>query len=88
MKKLVAFTAAAAVVGFASAASARDQVQVAGSSTVLPYAQIVAEEYSKAFPNLKAPIVESGGSSAGLKQFCQGVGPATIDVANASRAIR
>ena len=31
---------------------------------------------------------ESGGSSAGLKRFCEGVGENTIDVANASRAIR
>jgi phosphate transport system substrate-binding protein len=34
------------------------------------------------------PVVESGGSSAGLKRFCEGVGENTIDVANASRAIR
>ena len=73
-----------AIVG---AAEARDQVQVAGSSTVLPYATIVSEEFgnSSEFP---APIIESGGSSAGLKQFCQGVGENTIDIANASRAIR
>jgi phosphate transport system substrate-binding protein len=32
--------------------------------------------------------VESGGSSAGLKRFCQGVGTEHTDVANASRAIR
>jgi phosphate transport system substrate-binding protein len=34
------------------------------------------------------PVVESGGSSAGLKRFCEGVGENTIDVANASRKIR
>jgi phosphate transport system substrate-binding protein len=32
--------------------------------------------------------VESGGSSAGLKKFCEGVGENTIDIANASRAIK
>uniref|UniRef100_UPI0025D36566 substrate-binding domain-containing protein n=1 Tax=uncultured Pseudophaeobacter sp. TaxID=1759421 RepID=UPI0025D36566 len=32
--------------------------------------------------------VESGGSSAGLKRFCEGVGANTLDIANASRAIR
>ncbi|MEO1455591.1 MAG: substrate-binding domain-containing protein [Pseudomonadota bacterium] len=32
--------------------------------------------------------MESGGSSAGLKRFCEGVGENTIDIANASRAIR
>lgn len=89
--KLATFTAvvaAASVVSFAGAASARDRVQVAGSSTVLPYANIVAEAFGKANPKLGTPVVESGGSSAGLKQFCTGVGPNTIDVANSSRPIR
>ncbi|HCI99196.1 MAG TPA: phosphonate ABC transporter substrate-binding protein, partial [Sulfitobacter sp.] len=31
----------------ATAAAARDQVQVAGSSTVLPYASIVAEAFGE-----------------------------------------
>ena len=71
----------------ATAAAARDQVQVAGSSTVLPYASIVAEAFgdNTDFPT---PVVESGGSSAGLKRFCQGVGTEHTDVANASRKIR
>ena len=71
----------------ATAASARDQVQVAGSSTVLPYASIVAEAFGENF-DFPTPVVESGGSSAGLKRFCEGVGENTIDIANASRAIR
>ena len=65
---------------------ARDQVQVAGSSTVLPYATIVAEAFGEAFPDFKTPVVESGGSGAGLKQFCEGVGEDKIDIANSSRA--
>ncbi|MGC8202752.1 substrate-binding domain-containing protein [Aliiroseovarius sp. PTFE2010] len=71
----------------ATAASARDQVQVAGSSTVLPYASIVAEAFGENF-DFPTPVVESGGSSAGLKRFCQGVGEEHTDIANASRAIR
>ena len=71
----------------ATAAAARDQVQVAGSSTVLPYASIVAEAFGENF-DFPTPVVESGGSSAGLKRFCEGVGENTIDVANASRQIR
>jgi phosphate transport system substrate-binding protein len=89
--KFIACTAAAAVVGtfaFAGAAIARDQIQIAGSSTVLPYANIVAEQFGKTFSNFKTPIVESGGSSAGLKQFCSGLGEATIDIANSSRKIK
>ena len=68
--------------------AARQIIQVAGSSTVLPYASIVAEEFGQTFPRFKAPVVGSGGSSGGLKQFCQGVGDNTIDIANASRSIK
>ncbi|MCB4454160.1 substrate-binding domain-containing protein [Leisingera sp. McT4-56] len=71
----------------ATAAAARDQVQVAGSSTVLPYASIVAEAFGENF-DFPTPVVESGGSSAGLKRFCEGVGENTIDIANASRKIK
>jgi phosphate transport system substrate-binding protein len=84
--KLTASTLAIAAVS-ATAAVARDNVQVAGSSTVLPYASIVAEAFGENF-DFPTPVVESGGSSAGLQRFCEGVGENTIDVANASRAIR
>src|SRR6478752_4328037 len=80
--------ALAASAAFAGAAFARDQVQVSGSSTVLPYAKIVAETFGETFKDFKTPVVESGGTGAGLKEFCKGVGPDTIDVANASRKIK
>jgi phosphate transport system substrate-binding protein len=83
--KLTATTAVIALT--ATTSFARDNVQVAGSSTVLPYASIVAEAFGDNF-DFPAPVVESGGSSAGLKRFCEGVGENTIDIANASRAIR
>ena len=84
----MAATVVVASLGVAGVAQARDQVSIAGSSTVLPYATIVAEQFGQAFPNFKTPVVESGGSSAGLKQFCQGVGEEFIDVADASRPIK
>lgn len=84
--KLTASALAIAAVA-ATSAAARDQVQVAGSSTVLPYASIVAEAFGENF-DFPTPVVESGGSSAGLKRFCQGVGTEHTDVANASRKIR
>ncbi len=76
-----------ALAAAATSAAARDNVQVAGSSTVLPYASIVAEAFGENF-DYPTPVVESGGSSAGLKRFCEGVGENTIDIANASRAMR
>ena len=80
---------ALAIVAAAGAASAqsRDNVQIAGSSTVLPYASIVAEAFGENF-EFPTPVVESGGSSAGLQRFCEGVGENTIDIANASRQMR
>lgn len=84
--------ASAAVIALAafgvSNAFARDTIQISGSSTVLPFASIVAEEYAAAFPDFKAPVVGSGGTGAGLKQFCEGDGDNTIDIANASRPIK
>ncbi|MFA5581776.1 MAG: substrate-binding domain-containing protein [Paracoccaceae bacterium] len=71
----------------ATSAAARDQVQVAGSSTVLPYSTIVAEAFGENF-DFPTPVVESGGSGAGLKRFCEGIGANTVDIANASRPIR
>jgi len=90
MKKFF-LTASAATIVLATAtgfASARDQVQVAGSSTVLPYAKIVAERFGETFSNFKTPVVESGGSGAGIKEFCKGAGENTIDIANSSRAMK
>lgn len=87
--KIVALTAASALVGsfVAAPAFARDEIKIAGSSTVLPYAKIVAEQFQKANPKFKV-VVESGGSGAGINQFCKGVGPEFIDIANASRAMK
>ena len=71
----------------ASASVARDQIQVAGSSTVLPYATIVAEAFGENF-EFGTPVVEGGGTGAGLKKFCEGVGEGFIDIATASRQIK
>ena len=76
-----------AALSMAAPAMARDNVQVAGSSTVLPYASIVAEAFGENF-EFPTPVVESGGSSAGLKRFCEGVGTNTVDIANSSRPIK
>lgn len=87
--RLTALAAAFAVGTFAAApAVARDTIQIAGSSTVLPFSSIVAEQFGKSFPQFKSPVVGSGGTGGGLRQFCQGLGANTIDIANASRPIR
>ncbi|WP_052731708.1 substrate-binding domain-containing protein [Devosia geojensis] len=72
----------------AAFAQSRDTIQIAGSSTVLPFASIVAEEFGATFPEFNTPVVGSGGTGGGFSQFCQGVGESTIDIANASRPMR
>lgn len=67
-------------------ASARDQIQITGSSTVLPYATIVAEAFGENF-DFPSPVVEGGGSGAGRKKLCEGVGETTVDIANSSSRI-
>lgn len=78
---VLAFAAAAAMPAFA-----RDQIQVTGSSTVLPYATIVAEAFGENF-DFPTPVVEGGGSGAGRKKLCEGVGETTVDIANSSARI-
>lgn len=66
----------------------RDQVKVVGSSTVLPFAKAVAEQVARTNPEIKAPIIESTGTGAGMKLFCAGVGVQHPDIANASRRMK
>jgi len=84
--KLSASTLAIAAIS-ATAAYARDNIQIAGSSTVLPYATIVAEAFGENF-DFPTPVVEGGGSGAGRKKMCEGVGENTIDIADSSSRIK
>jgi phosphate transport system substrate-binding protein len=82
--------AVAALVAGAFAASAelaRDTIMIAGSSTILPYANVVAERFQKAYPMFKVSV-DSGGTSTGISLFCKGTGPEFIDIANASRPMK
>ena len=71
----------------ATVALARDNVQVTGSSTVLPYAIIVAEAFGENF-DFSTPVVEGGGSGAGRKKLCDGLGENTPDIANSSSKMK
>ena len=71
----------------ASAAQARDQINIVGSSTVYPFATVVAEKFGKS-TTFKTPKIESTGSGGGLKLFCAGVGINTPDITNSSRKIK
>lgn len=68
-------------------AMARDTINIVGSSTVYPFATVVAERFGNRgdFPT---PKLESTGSGGGLKIFCQGIGTNHPDITNASRRIK
>ena len=70
------------------AAAARTQMRAVGSSTVYPFAKMVAERIAAANPRLGTPIIESTGTGAGMKLFCAGVGERFPDVENASRRMK
>lgn len=88
--KTLGFTATALSVMALSAggafAQSRDQIRIVGSSTVFPYTQAVAEEFSNQ-TGAPAPIVESTGTGGGMQIFCSGVGEQTPDLTGASRAM-
>lgn len=79
----------AAMIGGATVTQAqnRDTISIVGSSTVYPFATVVAERFGRS-SNFKAPKIEATGSGGGLKLFCKGVGADTPDIANSSRAIK
>ena len=77
----------AALSASAQAQSARDSINIVGSSTVYPFTTTVAEQFGRQ-GKFKTPKVESTGTGGGIKLFCNGVGPQFPDVANASRRMR
>lgn len=80
-------TALSVIALSATAAAARDQIRIVGSSTVFPYTQAVAEEFANQ-TGAPAPIVESTGTGGGMKIFCEGIGEDTADLTGASRAMK
>ena len=87
-KTIAALTlAATSLAGTVEAQSARDYVSIVGSSTVYPFATVVAETFGKS-TEFKTPKVEATGSGGGLKLFCEGIGVEHPDITNASRRIK
>ncbi len=90
MKKFLAaaIVASATVTsGAVQAGAGRDYISIVGSSTVYPFATVVAERFGRA-TQFKTPKVESTGSGGGLKLFCAGLGVGHPDITNASRRIK
>lgn len=68
-------------------AASRDQISIVGSSTVYPFATVVAEKFGKS-TGFKTPKIESTGSGGGHKLFGAGVGVQHPDITNSSRRIK
>ena len=72
---------------FLGSMQARDQLYVLGSSTVYPFATVVAENFGQK-SGMKVPKIESTGSGGGMKLFCKGLGTQHPDITNASRRVK
>lgn len=83
---LVALVAACGDTG-GSGGGAAARLKAVGSSTVYPFTTAVAEEFQRANPGISV-IVESTGTGAGIKLFCEGIGGQTPDMVNASRQMK
>ena len=62
-------------------------ILMSGSSTVYPFAIVIAEEFAYK-TNLQTPIVESVGTGGGFSAFCRGNDVNSPDIVNASRPIK
>ncbi len=74
--------------GGGAGAGSRDSIRAVGSSTVYPFAKLVAENFARSNPDFKSPLIESTGTGGGVQLFCSGVGPDTPDMVNASRRMK
>ena len=83
----VVASSAVLATGLVTQAHARDSISVVGSSTVFPFATVVAERFGKT-SDFATPKIESTGSGGGLKLFCSGLGVNTPDITNSSRRIK
>ncbi len=86
-RKQLLLTAIAVSFSASSLAASRDNINIVGSSTVYPFATVVAEKFGKT-TKFKTPKIESTGSGGGMKLFCAGVGVEHPDITNASRRIK
>lgn len=81
-------TLALAACGGNGGGASRDTIRAVGSSTVLPFAKLVSEQFAKDNAGFKAPIIEGNGTGGGMKLFCAGVGAQHPDIEDASRRMK
>ena len=87
MNKIILAALVGAALSTQSQAAGRDTISIVGSSTVYPFATVVAEKFGKKTA-FNTPKIESTGSGGGMKLFCSGVGLDSPDITNSSRRIK
>ena len=86
-KAILASIALATLSTYSLSVNARDNIEIVGSSTVFPFATVVAETFGNK-TGMPTPKIEATGTGGGMKLFCKGHGLDTPDVTNASRRIK
>jgi phosphate transport system substrate-binding protein len=89
MKKIILIVCALVMGTGLSCATAgsRNYIAIVGSSTVYPFATVVAEQFGKT-TRFRTPKIEATGSGGGMKLFCEGLGVQHPDITNSSRRIK
>ncbi|WP_375261887.1 substrate-binding domain-containing protein [Palleronia sp.] len=90
MRNVMTATSAAALLiasGTMAVSQTRQEISIVGSSTVFPYTQAVAEQFSSE-TGAPSPVVESTGTGGGMQIFCEGIGAQHPDLTGASRAMK
>lgn len=85
--RLVLFALSAVALSACDSGTTRP-IRAVGSSTVFPFTTAVAEAFVNQDKRRAAPVIESIGSGAGFRAFCEGVGSQYPDIANASRRMK
>ena len=85
--KLLITAAIAALTLSAAYTYAQEAIRVTGSSTVLPFSTIAAESFGEN-SEFNTPIVEGGGTGAGIAKFCESADPTSADIVGASRKMK
>lgn len=68
--------------------SSRDQLWITGSTTMDVFTHAIAESVASKNPKGRPPMVQSEGSTVGIKEFCKGVGVEYPDIVASSRRMR
>ncbi len=84
---LVAVLALAACSRSAPSGPEPHQIRLVGASAALPFTAAAAEDLMRAQADAIAPLVQAGGSGAGIARFCGGLGAHHPDLVAATRAM-